>query len=93
MIRESSVLTTALLAVAGCSLTLDFDNSQIPKDAAIDGPFPAAACAFGEPNDTPAQATPVIAGATGPAAICSNGSGSPTTWTITSSPFPPTPRA
>ncbi len=77
MIRESSVLTTALLAVAGCSLTLDFDNSQIPKDAAIDGPFPAAACAFGEPNDTPAQATPVIAGATGPAAICSNGSGQP----------------
>lgn len=73
MAREYLGLCLAVL-VPGCSLILDFSDRAIPKDAAIDSRFSAAECAYGEPNDTPATATALTGGETGPAAICSSGS-------------------
>lgn len=74
MAREYLGLCLAVL-VPGCSLILDFSDRAIPKDAAIDSRFTAAECAYGEPNDTAATATALMGGETGPAAICSTGSG------------------
>ena len=71
------LLAVALSALAGCSLTLDFSDKAIPKDATPDGPIPAAECAFQEPNDTAATAMTVTAGVTGPAAICAGSAGAP----------------
>ncbi len=55
---------------AGCSLILNFDNSQIPIDAMIDAPFNAAECAYMEPNDSIATASTFAPTDMGPAAIC-----------------------
>ena len=76
MVREYLGLGVGLALAAllpGCSLILDFSNRAIPKDAAIDSRFPAAECAYGEPNDTPDTAFQIQPGDTGPAAICSGG--------------------
>ncbi|HEY4179755.1 MAG TPA: PPC domain-containing protein [Kofleriaceae bacterium] len=76
MVRESPLRAACALApawlivISGCSLALDFSDKEIPIDAAADGPFAAADCTFGEPNDTPDQPFAVTAGMTGPAAIC-----------------------
>ncbi len=76
MFRESLVVC-ALVALPGCSLILDFGNDAIPKDAAIDAPYTADECAYGEPNDTFATAYRITPGVdTGPAAICPTTSGS-----------------
>lgn len=61
---------SALAALPGCSLILDFSDGAIPVDAAADAPFSEAACGFGEPNDSPATAAILTAGEAGPAAIC-----------------------
>jgi hypothetical protein len=57
-------------STAGCSL--NFSNSQIPIDAALDAPYTADECAYKEPNDTPAMAAMITPADTGPAAICEN---------------------
>ena len=59
------------MACSGCSLILDFNNSQIPKDAMADAPYTLAECNYKEPNGTLAMAA-MIDPATdmGPAAIC-----------------------
>lgn len=63
-------LAIASLALGGCSLVLDFDT---PTDAPPpDGPVTEAQCMFGEPNDTPGQAT-AFEGADIDAGICGNG--------------------
>jgi hypothetical protein len=68
--RRCAALAVAL-ACPGCSLILDFSDSAAPKDAAIDGPYTAAECAYMEPNDTPAEAMMITPGVDmGPAAIC-----------------------
>jgi hypothetical protein len=54
----------------GCSLALDFSNSQIPVDAAIDAPYTADECNYKEPNDTIATAAAFDPTDMGPAAIC-----------------------
>jgi hypothetical protein len=59
-----------ILASAGCSLILNFDNSQVPLDAMLDAPFSEAECAYMEPNDTIATATAFATTDVGPAAIC-----------------------
>lgn len=54
-VRGATVTTVALIALApaaGCSLLLDFSEPDLPT-------FPAAECAFGEPNDLSEQATPL----------------------------------
>lgn len=55
---------------AGCSLFVNFDNSQIPIDAMLDAPYTADQCAFQEPNDLLAAAMPFPPGTAGVAAIC-----------------------
>ncbi|MBC7976999.1 MAG: PPC domain-containing protein [Myxococcales bacterium] len=57
--------------MSGCSLALDFSDQAIPIDAALDAPFAEAECAYGEPNDTAAMASPLAPADRGPAAICS----------------------
>ncbi len=57
--------------LSGCSLVLDFSDQAIPIDAAPDAPFAEAECAYGEPNDTAATASPLTPDDRGPAAICS----------------------
>jgi hypothetical protein len=44
----------AALLSSGCSLLLDFSEPELPK-------FPDEECAAGEPNDLPAEATPLPA--------------------------------
>ena len=61
-------LVVALLP--GCSLVLNFSDSEIPKDAQIDAPFNQAECDFGEPNNSAAAATPFLSSEIGPAGIC-----------------------
>lgn len=68
MVRECVALTLVALLPA-CSLLLDFDEAP-PADAAIDTPFTQAECDFKEPNDSVAEAAPIDATETGPAAIC-----------------------
>ncbi len=65
-------LVSLLIATApGCSLILDFSDSAAPHDAAIDAPYTADQCAYGEPNDTFDTAFAITPGTdTGPAAIC-----------------------
>ena len=65
-------LVSLLIAtVPGCSLILDFSDSAAPHDAAIDTPYTADQCAYGEPNDSFDTATVIVAGTdTGPGAIC-----------------------
>jgi hypothetical protein len=70
MLREWAVGLAILVTTPACSLVLDFSNSKIPKDAAIDGPYTADECAYKEPNDTREAAAPITTADTGPAAIC-----------------------
>lgn len=72
MIRESSAhaIVLAALASSGCSLVLDFSDSQIPGDASPDMPYTEEECMYKEPNDGVASAALVVPGDTGPAAIC-----------------------
>jgi hypothetical protein len=69
MVRELVAALLVLLA-GGCSLLLDFSDQAIPKDAALDGPFDAAECAYKEPDDTALAAAMIAPSDTGPAAIC-----------------------
>lgn len=66
----SALAGLCALGGSGCSLALDFSNSQIPKDAAIDAPYTADECAYKEPDDSIAGAAAVTPTDTGPAAIC-----------------------
>jgi hypothetical protein len=81
MVRERlTVLVYFAIAAAcpGCSLVLDFSNSQIPKDAEIDAPYTLDECMFMEPNDTIDTAVVVSPGdLQGPAAICKPTAGAP----------------
>jgi hypothetical protein len=64
-------LAVLVVLAPGCSLALDFSDKAAPKDAMIDAPYTAAACAYGEPNDSVAAAFTITPGTdTGPAAIC-----------------------
>ncbi len=75
MAREWLV-SVVVAACPGCSLLLDFSDSAAPHDAAIDTPYTAAQCAYGEPNDSFDTAYPVMPGVdTGPGAICPTTSG------------------
>ena len=69
MLRVCAI-ALSVVVTAGCSLVLDFSNSAIPKDAALDGPYTADQCSYKEPNDTQATAAPVTTADSGPAAIC-----------------------
>ena len=65
-----------ILASPGCSLFLDFSDSAAPHDAAIDAPYTADECSYGEPNDSLATATMMTPGTdTGPGAICPSTTG------------------
>jgi hypothetical protein len=77
MARESGLLALLTLAcVPGCSLILNFSDSEIPKDAPIDGPFTAAECSYDTPNGTFATAATITPGVDmGPAAVCTAPSG------------------
>ena len=66
----ASILSPAL---PGCSLLLDFSDAAGVHDAAL--PFPAAECAFDEPNDSFDTAATVTTADTGPAAICPTSGG------------------
>ena len=83
MVRGTSTVLSRVRWLApcallcGCSLTLDFSDKAIPKDATPDGPIPAAECGFQEPNDTAATAMQITPGVTGPAAICAGSAGAP----------------
>jgi len=69
----SRLLGVGLVCLAsGCSLILDFSESQIPIDAPPDV-FTAAECSFSEPNDTFAAAVAINAGETAMAALCADG--------------------
>lgn len=56
----------------GCSLILDFSDSQIPIDAPPDV-FTVAECSFGEGNDTFETAFAVTVGTPSSAALCADG--------------------
>ncbi len=75
MVREclrGLVVVAAAPLWAGCSLVLDFSESQIPKDAQIDGPVSQEECDFKEPNDRVDAAAVLLTTDVGPAAICAN---------------------
>jgi hypothetical protein len=77
MVRECSLpLRLSALALAtlttGCSLILDFSDSQIPIDAPPDTPYTQEQCMYKEPNDTVETAQMIDPSETGPAAICAN---------------------
>jgi hypothetical protein len=57
-------------AQTGCSLLLDFSDSQIPIDAPPDV-FSVAECDFAEPNDSFETAVAQAVGTPGSAALCS----------------------
>ena len=59
---------------SGCSLILDFSDSAIPTDAAIDTPYTQAECDYKEPNDTLETAAMITPADVGPAAICAGAS-------------------
>ena len=67
---------SAVVLATGCSFVLNFSNNEIPKDAAIDGPFTADECGYKEPNESQATAAPITPADTGPAAICPTTTGS-----------------
>ena len=75
MVRECRLgivsLVIALLgASTGCSLVLDFSDSQIPIDAAPDARYNEALCGAKEPNDSLETAALITSADVGPAAIC-----------------------
>jgi hypothetical protein len=74
MVRECSlpVCLAAMTLTTGCSLILDFSDSQIPIDAPPDTPYTQEQCMYKEPNDTVETAAPIDPSETGPAAICAN---------------------
>lgn len=72
---RGTLLALAALA-GGCSLVLDFSESAIPIDAAIDAPFSQAECDYKEPNDSADVAAAIVPGDVGPAAICVGSGGS-----------------
>jgi hypothetical protein len=73
---RASLCSLAAVALSGCSLILDFSDSQIPKDAAPpDAFYSQAECSYDEPNDTFDTAASVTTADMGPAAICPNGTG------------------
>lgn len=64
-------LCAALMFVGtGCSFLLNFDDSQIPKDAQIDGLFSQDLCDYKEPNNSVDQAAVITSADVGPAATC-----------------------
>jgi hypothetical protein len=67
-VRPTVVMLAPLLA--SCSLILDFSDSEIPKDAAIDAPYTQAECDYKEPNDSLDTAVAITPADVGPAAIC-----------------------
>ena len=69
--RVLGCLAIGVLA-PGCSLILDFSDTAVPVDAAIDGPFTQIECDYKEPNDTAGAAALFDATEVGPAAICSD---------------------
>src|SRR5262249_50445545 len=72
MLREWALVFILIALAPGCSLILNFSDSQIPKDAPVDVPFSADECQYKEPNDTQATAAPITPGVDmGPAALCS----------------------
>ncbi|HEX4449987.1 MAG TPA: hypothetical protein VH143_03900 [Kofleriaceae bacterium] len=71
---RASLYSLAAVALSGCSLILDFSDSQIPKDAAPpDAFYTQAECSYDEPNDTFDTAASITTADMGPAAICPNG--------------------
>jgi hypothetical protein len=71
---RASLYSLAAVALSGCSLILNFSDSQIPKDAAPpDAFYTQAECSYDEPNDTFDTAASVTTADMGPAAICPNG--------------------
>ena len=71
---HASLYTLAAVALTGCSLILDFSDSQIPKDAAPpDAFYSNAECSYDEPNDSFDTAATITTADMGPAAICPNG--------------------
>lgn len=69
MVRECW-LPLCLVMTTGCSLILDFSDSQIPIDAPPDSPYTEEQCMYKEPNDTVETAAMIDPSETGPAAIC-----------------------
>ena len=59
MIRECVPLAFAAL-LPGCSLILDFSDSAVPADAAIDAVYTQAECDYKEPNDSVADAQKIV---------------------------------
>lgn len=59
--------------IVGCTFILDFDDPPPPPDAAVADAIPAAACEFGEPNDTRAAAFPLDQVTAQTAGICTEG--------------------
>ncbi len=75
MVREclrGLAAVVALAPAAGCSLILDFSESQIPIDAQPDAPYTEEQCGYLEPNNTFAEAMPITTSDVGPAAICAS---------------------
>jgi len=73
MVREclhGLAAVVALAPAAGCSLILDFSDSQIPIDAAPDAPYTEEQCGYMEPNNSLAEAPLITPADVGPAAIC-----------------------
>jgi hypothetical protein len=77
MVRECVRLFVIAAACPACSLILDFSDSAIPADAAIDAVYTQAECDYKEPNESTAEAAIVVAGDMGPAAICASENGNP----------------
>lgn len=73
MVRECwlplCLVATSALST-GCSLVLDFSDSQIPIDAPPDAPYTIEQCMYKEPNDTVETAAMIDPSEMGPAAIC-----------------------
>lgn len=59
--------------IVGCSLVLDFDDPPAPPDAMVADAIPAAACEFGEPNDSRPMAFPLDEVSGQSAGICTEG--------------------
>jgi hypothetical protein len=72
VVRCGSLLSISVL-LSGCSLILDFDDPAGPIDAAMPDAIDDGACAFGEPNESRAEAH-VLAPVDGQVAgICDEG--------------------
>ena len=73
MVRECWLplcLVATIVATPGCSLILDFSDSQIPIDAPPDSPYTQEQCMYKEPNDSVETAQMIEPTDIGPAAIC-----------------------